>query len=40
MNFLAVIPHSAAIIRSQYQNAGSSRTEVGWPWIITLRGLT
>ena len=25
----AVIPHSAAIIRSQYQNAGSSRTEVG-----------
>ena len=23
MNFLAVIPHSAAIIRSQYQNAGS-----------------
>ena len=35
---LAVIPHSAAISRSQPQNAGSSRIDVGWPLMIILLG--
>jgi hypothetical protein len=38
MNAFAVIPHSAAISRSQPQNGGSSRIEVGWPLMIILLG--
>jgi hypothetical protein len=40
MNALAVVPHSAAISRSQPQNDGSSRTEVGRPLMIIFLGWT
>jgi hypothetical protein len=40
ISFVADIPHSAPISRSQYQNSGSSRSDVGWPLITILLDFT